>query len=244
MFRLAAESAASLQNVAALILRFITQAKGSVSRLRAWHPHSSRLPAVQNASIRSNVSLNSSAYFQSINANHLLVISSSHLRLEDFDITPIVTMMHLQRTLFISCLFAAYAVNANCLHGTSLLRREEGKVKVSDFGYTGLQGPLNWAGLSEKNSACASSSIQSPINIDKSIELAKVAPKITIESVEEAEFENLGSTVEVIVNGTTVVGDKDFRLKQFHFHTPSEHRINEEYYPLEMHMVHEAAGTF
>jgi len=152
--------------------------------------------------------------------------------------------MHFKHVLFISSLLTASTVSGSCLHGTSLLRRQEvegGKVKVSDFGYTGLQGPLNWAGLSENNSACASSTNQSPINIDRSIQLATVAPKITIENVEEAEFENLGTTVEVIVNGTTAVGDKVFNLKQFHFHTPSEHRINEEYFPLEVHMVHEAA---
>jgi len=152
--------------------------------------------------------------------------------------------MHFKHVLFISSLLTASTVSASCLHGTSLLRRQEvegGKVKVSDFGYTGLQGPLNWAGLSENNSACASSANQSPINIDNSIQLAQVAPKITIDNVEEAEFENLGTTVEVIVNGSTAVGDKVFNLKQFHFHTPSEHRINEQYFPLEVHMVHEAA---
>jgi carbonic anhydrase len=46
----------------------------------------------------------------------------------------------------------------------------------------------------------------------------------------------------VIAGGTTEFGNKTFSLKQFHFHHPSEHRINEEDFPLEMHMVHEAAG--
>lgn len=134
--------------------------------------------------------------------------------------------------------------HASCLHGTSLLKREVqsgGKVKVSEFGYTGLLGPLNWAQLAPGNSACATSKVQSPINIDSSIPLAAEVPKINFPSVEAAEFENLGSTVEVIVNGTTNFGGKDFSLKQFHFHTPSEHRIAEEYFPVEMHMVHEAA---
>lgn len=53
------------------------------------------------------------------------------------------------------------------------------------------------------------------------------------------EFENLGTTIEVIVNGTTSFNGSDFRLKQFHIHTPSEHRISEEFYPLEAHFVHE-----
>ena len=117
-----------------------------------------------------------------------------------------------------------------------------GKIAVSTFGYAGLQGPLNWAGLDAANSACALSKVQSPINIDDTIASAKEAPVVKIDSVQSAEFENLGTTVEVIVNGTTTFGGKDFSLRQLHFHTPSEHRIADEYFPLEMHMVHEAAG--
>jgi hypothetical protein len=59
---------------------------------------------------------------------------------------------------------------------------------------------------------------------------------------QEVEFENLGTTIEVIVNGTTTVAEKDFQLMQFHMHTPSEHHINGEYHPLEVHMVHQGVG--
>jgi carbonic anhydrase len=151
-------------------------------------------------------------------------------------------MMHFKPTLFVACLLTVKSVSSACLHATSL--EEAGrKVKVSEFVYASVQGPLNWGGLSEKNLAGASSSRQSPINIDNSIELAKLAPKIAIASVDEAEFEKLGTTVEVIVNCSTAVGDNVFNVKQFHFRTRSEHRIREEYYPLEMHMVHEASGA-
>jgi hypothetical protein len=59
---------------------------------------------------------------------------------------------------------------------------------------------------------------------------------------QEVEFENLGTTIEVIVNGTTTVAGADFQLVQFHMHTPSEHHINGEYHPLEVHMVHQGVG--
>ena len=61
---------------------------------------------------------------------------------------------------------------------------------------------------------------------------------------QKIEFENLGTTIEVIVNGTTKFAGNDFRLKQFHFHTPSEHRVNEEYFPIEIHLVHEGVSKF
>ncbi|KAJ7618423.1 alpha carbonic anhydrase [Roridomyces roridus] len=126
-------------------------------------------------------------------------------------------------TELIIAIVLASSASASCLHGTSFMPREEGQVPISKFGYTGLQGPLNWAGLDAANIACRTGKTQSPISIDDSIAYAKSAPKVEIMNVKETEFENLGTTLEV-----------------FHLHTPSEHRIRDEYFPLEMHMVHEA----
>ena len=43
-----------------------------------------------------------------------------------------------------------------------------------------------------------------------------------------AEFENLGTTIEVIAQpgGTLDFNNKTFELQQFHFHLPSEHLDN------------------
>ncbi|KAJ7088443.1 alpha carbonic anhydrase [Mycena belliarum] len=144
-------------------------------------------------------------------------------------------------TLALVLATSAISASANCIHGTTFFPRAEGKVEVSKFGYSGLQGPLNWAGLDAANSACRTSNVQSPIVLDDKVGKAKSAPKVAIETVEEAEFENLGTTLEVVVKGKTTFEGKDFELQQFHLHTPSEHRINDEYFPLEMHMVHQAA---
>ncbi|EJD32628.1 carbonic anhydrase, partial [Auricularia subglabra TFB-10046 SS5] len=141
----------------------------------------------------------------------------------------------------VTALALAGAASASCVHGTSLHRRQEGAVEVSNFGYSGENGPLNWAGLDPANVACRNSRVQSPIVLDDAVPRAASAPQITIAAVAEAEFENLGTTLETVVNGTTVFEGATFELRQFHLHTPSEHRINEEYFPLEMHMVHEGA---
>jgi carbonic anhydrase len=162
--------------------------------------------------------------------------------------------IRLAATTLLLCTVVATSVSASCLHGTSHLPRQRREaedprtVAVSEFGYTGAQGPLNWAALSPDNAACSLSSVQSPINIDPSgsgpgVSPATVIPlQMTIPSVETAEFLNLGTTLEVEVNGTTAVDGQSFALKQFHFHTPSEHRIGEKYFSLEMHMVHDATG--
>ncbi|KAL1641485.1 hypothetical protein SLS58_005990 [Diplodia intermedia] len=148
----------------------------------------------------------------------------------------------LTNILPIALLFSS--ASASCLHGTSLMPRRltkrAGEVEVSNFGYTALTGPLNWHNIEAGNELCNTGSNQSPINLDDTVALATEAPAIDIANVEAAEFENLGSTLETIVNGTTTVGGQAFNLAQFHLHTPSEHRIADEYFPLEMHMVHEA----
>jgi carbonic anhydrase len=37
------------------------------------------------------------------------------------------------------------------------------------------------------------------------------------------------------------IGKQVYELKQFHFHTPSENTVTGKHYPMEMHMVHQAA---
>ncbi|KAI9374457.1 alpha carbonic anhydrase [Aspergillus egyptiacus] len=136
--------------------------------------------------------------------------------------------------------------SASCLHGTSLLPRSaHGVVDVSTFNYTGTGGPLTWHGLDGENSACAEGKRQSPIVIETDdIDYARAGSvRFHIPKVEEAEFENLGTTLEVVMtNGSLVTADGAYKLSQFHFHTPSEHRIDDEYYPMEVHFVFESSA--
>ncbi|KAL6877731.1 alpha carbonic anhydrase [Trichoderma longibrachiatum] len=132
---------------------------------------------------------------------------------------------------------------AACDYGTHLNPRSEGAVPISTFGYTALDGPLNWHGLNTTaNALCATGKHQSPINIDASV--SKI-PGSSVEFVVDAypfgaEFENLGTTVEVPVNGTLWADGKMYRLAQFHFHSTSEHRVEQEYFPMETHFVFSA----
>lgn len=138
------------------------------------------------------------------------------------------------------------SANCSCNYGTSHFPREA-SVPVNNFSYTGLTGPLNWYALNKTaNVLCSTGTQQSPIDIGKSSGV-RIAPGSSIQiSIPDypsgALFENLGTTVEVVVNGTMVEHRKIYNLSQFHFHTPSEHRIDDEYFALEMHFVFEAAG--
>jgi carbonic anhydrase len=137
--------------------------------------------------------------------------------------------------------------SAVCHHGTkSFARRAEDIVKPN-FGYTDLMGPVVWQGLSAEASVCATGQHQSPIAINrnnsKSVDGSSL--KFDVQSYPNgAEFLNLGTTLEVLANGSMSLDDEDYSLVQYHIHTPSEHRINEEYYPMEVHFVFQAKGEF
>ncbi|RYP55182.1 hypothetical protein DL768_000176 [Monosporascus sp. mg162] len=132
-----------------------------------------------------------------------------------------------------------------CGAHTHLDRRQEGEVEVNEFGYAGTIGPLLWTSLDpELNSACSTGMRQSPI--DMVPEHFNMMPgssiALTIPDVPEgAEFENLGTTVEVVMEGLggglTMSDGTVYNLSQFHFHHPSEHIDNGVSMPMEMHMV-------
>lgn len=112
--------------------------------------------------------------------------------------------------------------------------------------HQGEEGPENWANLCEGFSACGGNA-QSPIDI-------VTANAVLDESLAALEFNYGYSPVEVINNGHTVqfntsgdnsmnIGDKNYKLLQFHYHALSEHTINGEHSALEVHFVHKLSDT-
>jgi hypothetical protein len=147
--------------------------------------------------------------------------------------------------LLVSLLAFTSSVSA-CAYGTSIHPRAEGAVEISKFGYTGLLGPLNWAALDiTANALCSTGTTQSPIDITTETFTKEAGSGFVLKIADQpagAEFENLGTNVEVVVNGTLENAGKTFSMKQFHFHTPSEHRLNGEYFAMETHFVFESEG--
>lgn len=139
------------------------------------------------------------------------------------------------------------AVSAFCDHGTTLFPRAANQVKVANFGFDGIRGPLNWHGMNKTaNVKCATGTQQSPINIDSSSNKTACGSSLEfkIDAYQNgAELLNLGSTLEVVANGTMKLEGKPYKLAQFHFHTPSEHHLDGEYYPAEMHCVFQAEDS-
>ena len=82
--------------------------------------------------------------------------------------------------------------------------------------------------------------VQSPVNILTSrAEGGHHEVTINLHHAEPNHLENKGHTIQLDFQpGSSVTFDgREYQLKQFHFHTPSEHQIDGITYPMEGHIV-------
>ena len=114
-----------------------------------------------------------------------------------------------------------------------------GAMAQTHWGYEGEVAPQNWSKLDPKFVMCGLGKNQSPIDISGSVE-AVLKPLKFAYAAGTTEIVNNGHTIEVDYSpGSSVTVDgRAFELKQFHFHSPSENRIDGRQFPLEMHLVH------
>lgn len=106
--------------------------------------------------------------------------------------------------------------------------------------YEGPSDPAHWASC---YSDCGGTA-QSPIDIQKTIvdkDLTDLQMSYTASPI---ELVNNGHTVKFNYHehGTVKYEGEDYTLDQFHFHTLSEHTVNGEHYPMEVHLVHKNAS--
>jgi carbonic anhydrase len=110
---------------------------------------------------------------------------------------------------------------------------------AAHWDYAGAGGPQAWSSLKPEFAACSSGQRQSPIDIRGGLSV----------DLEPVRFEYQASRFAVVDNGHTVqvnlaqgnaieVGGKRFELLQFHFHRPSEERIDGRQFEMSLHLVH------
>jgi carbonic anhydrase len=87
---------------------------------------------------------------------------------------------------------------------------------------------------------CKTGKEQSPINIQIAHVKKIIAPLEINYQASRAEVINNGHTIQVNLNngGSFSVNHQAYELVQFHFHTPSEEKINGQQYPMVAHLVH------
>lgn len=127
--------------------------------------------------------------------------------------------------------------------GTSLLAFGSQAGEDRHWSYSGPSGPEHWAELSEDFAICAEGRNQSPIDIVSPVQGETPAIKLAY-SGDTTEVLNNGHAIEVKVSpGNKLIAEgTESELLQFHFHSPSEHRIQGKQLPLEAHFVHQSAS--
>jgi carbonic anhydrase len=124
---------------------------------------------------------------------------------------------------------------------TSLIFASISNVYAQDWSYDN-DSIKNWGNF-EGASLCSTGTYQSPINIETYKVIKTQLPKLVFNYINtNAEVINTGKTIRVDLSSKAnrlLFGDKEYKLLQFHFHTPSEEAINGKRYPLVAHFVHQ-----
>ncbi|MCP5050201.1 MAG: carbonic anhydrase family protein [bacterium] len=108
------------------------------------------------------------------------------------------------------------------------------------WSYNGETGPQHWGNLKPEYAMCKDGKSQSPIDISTTVAA----------DLGDIQFNYQDTGLKIINNGHTIqveyqedssikIKDKTYKLKQFHFHSPSENTRNGNAYDMEMHLVHE-----
>ena len=114
------------------------------------------------------------------------------------------------------------------------------------WSYHGETGPSHWAGLDPKNAACGTGKSQSPIDI--------TTARVQRTDLSALTFDYRPTPLHIVDNGHSIqvnvepgsflrIGAKNYELIQFHFHHPSEERLNGKSFDMVAHLVHrDSAG--
>jgi carbonic anhydrase len=116
------------------------------------------------------------------------------------------------------------------------------------WSYGGSRNPTRWGELSEDYILCETGKSQSPIDLPQEIPADETAQPINFNYQRiPLTIKNNGHTIQVnYAPGSSIqINGETYQLLQFHFHTPSEHTVDEKAYGMEMHLVHQNhAGNF
>lgn len=107
------------------------------------------------------------------------------------------------------------------------------------WGYHGDTGPAHWGALDPGYAACAAGRMQSPIDLT-AVSASGLLGAVFHYVPAKARIHDSGHGTEIALlgGGHVAEGGVRYDLRQVHFHSPSEHRLDGVAYPFEAHLVH------
>ncbi len=132
----------------------------------------------------------------------------------------------------------AVAVDVNAGHGPAAPGTPLAHHEIH-WSYDGEGGPANWGVLKPEWQLCGSGERQSPIDIRDGIKV-ELEPIRFDYKLSQFRIVDNGHTIQVNVGaGSSLqVMGRYYDLVQFHFHRPSEERINGKGFEMVVHLVH------
>ena len=108
--------------------------------------------------------------------------------------------------------------------------------------YEGAEGPEHWGEIGQDFGLCATGHEQSPINLAATIPAEADPVEFAWNRTAAWSVVNNGHTLQANTTdgGSITVAGTRYDLLQFHFHHPSEHALDHEILPMEVHFVHRA----
>jgi carbonic anhydrase len=133
--------------------------------------------------------------------------------------------------------------------GEEQLHSEDPRITLhgheAHWSYSGDDGPEFWGLLSQDYALCSQGKDQSPVNLPSTLLPPEELSHLQIGyASSRGTLRDNGHTIVVELNGNNelIVDEESYELVQFHFHAQSEHQVDKEHYPLELHLVHTSSS--
>ena len=109
------------------------------------------------------------------------------------------------------------------------------------WSYSGANGADKWGSLDNEFATCGVGQRQSPIDIRRTVKADLPPIKFAYKSIPLSIVDNGHSVkVDTPAAGGITVDSESYELVQFHFHRPSEEKINGKTYDMVVHLVHQS----
>jgi carbonic anhydrase len=126
------------------------------------------------------------------------------------------------------------------LAAPSMLAAKAGK-SSPPWSYEGPTGPRHWGNLDSDWRACSNGAQQSPIDLPSNRPAFPAGASVRLQYAPRSlSVVHTGKGFKFLPGegNRALVDGAEYRLVQFHEHTPSEHTVGGRAYPAELHFVH------